>query len=122
MAGAPQPDDVSVLREQLLEERATTVARMTGLIADLEGLIAATTSVSIDDEHDPEGSTIAFERSQLAALLDLGRRHMAELEGALQRLDAGSYGRCESCGRTIAAERLAARPSANTCIGCAGKH
>ena len=66
--------------------------------------------VATDDEHDPEGATIAFERAQLAALLGQAHSHLAELDGALDRLRQGRYGRCERCGRPVGAERLAARP------------
>jgi RNA polymerase-binding transcription factor DksA len=81
--------------------------------------VAASRSSNADDEHDPEGATIAFERQQVAALLDQARRRLADVETALERRAAGSYGICETCGRPIAPERLAARPAARTCIACA---
>ena len=81
--------------------------------------MAASRSSNADDEHDPEGATIAFERQQLAALLDQARRRLADVEAALERRAAGRYGVCENCGRPIAPERLAARPAARTCIDCA---
>ncbi len=81
--------------------------------------MAASRSSNADDEHDPEGATIAFERQQVAALLDQTRRRLADVEAALERRAAGSYGLCETCGRPIAPERLAARPAARTCIDCA---
>jgi DnaK suppressor protein len=75
--------------------------------------------VATDDEHDPEGTTIAFERAQVSALLDRARQRVVELDEALARLDDGSYGRCVGCGRPIAPERLEARPAARACIDCA---
>ena len=81
--------------------------------------MAASRSSNADDEHDPEGATIAFERQQVAALLESARRRLADVEAALARRAAGSYVVCETCGRPIAAERLAARPSTRTCISCA---
>ena len=75
--------------------------------------------VATDDEHDPEGSTIAFERSQTTTFLDDARKHLADLDGALNRLEADDYGRCEHCGNPIAVGRLLARPTARTCINCA---
>ena len=86
---------------------------------DLASLIEASRSSNADDEHDPEGATIAFERAQLSALLDGTRRRVVELDEALQRLDAGTYGVCEVCGEPIPPARLEARPSARTCVGCA---
>jgi RNA polymerase-binding transcription factor DksA len=81
--------------------------------------MAASEDSNADDEHDPEGATIGFERAQLSALLDAARRRLTDAEQALERVVAGGYGRCESCGQPIGDERLAARPSARTCIGCA---
>jgi len=81
--------------------------------------VAAVEATTADDEHDPEGATIAYERQQLAALLEQARRDRRDLELALVRMDEGSYGRCERCGGPIAAERLEARPAVRTCIECA---
>jgi RNA polymerase-binding transcription factor DksA len=83
--------------------------------------VAASADSNADDEHDPEGSTIAFERSQVGALINQARRHLAELDAAEERLRAGSYGCCESCGRPIPAARLEARPVARTCVSCAAR-
>jgi RNA polymerase-binding transcription factor DksA len=82
-------------------------------------IVAAAQASNADDEHDPEGATIAFEREQLTALLDLARRSRAALALALATLDDGSYGACEMCGQAISAGRLDARPEARTCITCA---
>lgn len=86
---------------------------------DFDGMVAAAQDVATDDEHDPEGQTIAFERAQLSALVGQSRRHVDELDRALERLAAGRYGNCERCGRPIADERLAVRPAAARCIICA---
>lgn len=84
-------------------------------------MFAAASDVATDDEHDPEGTTIAFERAQVSALLDRARRRVTELDEALERLDAGRYGVCVGCGGPIAPDRLVARPSARTCIDCANR-
>ena len=82
-------------------------------------MVAASRASNADDEHDPEGATIAFERQQVAALLEQARRRLADVEAAVRAVEAGIYGVCETCGRPIGAERLAARPTARTCIDCA---
>ncbi|SIM61917.1 TraR/DksA family transcriptional regulator [Micromonospora cremea] len=110
----------SSVRAELLRLRDQTQAQVVALDSDLRSLFEASRSSNADDEHDPEGSTIAFERAQLTAVLDATRRRLAELDVALRRVEAGTYGRCERCSRPIPAERLAARPSARTCVGCAG--
>jgi RNA polymerase-binding transcription factor DksA len=81
--------------------------------------VEASELVAVDDEHDPEGATIAFERAQIAALVRDSRVLLSELDVALARVDDGSYGICTRCGSAIAAERLVALPSTATCIGCA---
>jgi DnaK suppressor protein len=104
---------------RLVADRARTAAQVAAVIADFDDIVAAADDVATDDEHDPEGSTIAFERSRVTALADQARRHLAELDLALAAVAAGRYGVCERCGGPISTDRLAARPSATTCIGCA---
>ncbi|MEV0156948.1 TraR/DksA C4-type zinc finger protein [Micromonospora sp. NPDC050686] len=106
-------------RAALLQARVETASQIAALSRDLDGVIDASLDSNADDEHDPEGATIAFERAQVAALLVGARRRLAELDAALERLDAGTYGTCERCGSVIPAERLAVRPFARTCVGCA---
>ena len=113
--------DPSSLEELLTTERTRTLERIEALNHDRDGIIESSTSTGVDDEHDPEGATIAFERSQIESLIDQSRRHLSELDRALRQLEAGAYGICESCGVPIAAERLAARPTASTCITCASR-
>jgi RNA polymerase-binding transcription factor DksA len=108
-------------RKVLQSARDDVEAQIVALTRDLRGVIDASRSSNADDEHDPEGATIAFERAQVTALLAGARQRLADLDDALERLDAGSYGVCEVCGRAIAAERLAVRPSARTCVACASK-
>jgi RNA polymerase-binding transcription factor DksA len=103
----------------LLAERNAVRAQVEALTREFDGVVAASRSSNADDEHDPEGATIAFERQQVAALLEAARRRLADVEVALGRRAAGSYGVCEVCGRPIPAERLAVRPSARTCVACA---
>jgi RNA polymerase-binding transcription factor DksA len=80
---------------------------------------SAVAGSNIDDEHDPEGSTVAFEREQYAAMRAQAQQHLADVDAALARLAAGAYGRCERCGEPIADARLDALPAARRCITCA---
>jgi DnaK suppressor protein len=105
--------------DPLAAERAAALAQIDALTAEFDAVVDASRQSNADDEHDPEGATIAFERQQLAALLDSTRRRLADVEAALARGVAGSYGICEGCGRPIAPGRLDARPAARTCIDCA---
>lgn len=101
---------------RLREERDEVRARLVSLSGDMEALFAASADSNADDEHDPEGQTIAYERSQLAALIQGAQDHLAGIEASLVRLEEGSYGICDVCGQPIPAARLEARPTARTCI------
>lgn len=105
--------------ERLEAERSAARERLASLTGDYDAVVAASRDTNADDEHDPEGATIAFERSQLGALARQARLQIAEIDAAIERVSTGTYGTCEVCGRPIAAGRLAARPVARTCIDCA---
>jgi len=109
-------DAVTARLEQLLADNAEQLRSLERQHAEV---VAASVDSNADDEHDPEGATIAFERQQLAALTSQLLRTRDDLRAALE--DGATYGSCGSCGGSIGAERLAARPSARTCIGCASR-
>jgi len=108
-------------REMLQAERERARERVAALEREFAGLAEAASAGGTDDEHDPEGATLAFERQHAAALLEAARAQIAAVDAALERLAQGRYGVCEVCGQPIGAERLAARPSATTCVRCAGQ-
>src|SRR5690242_9265370 len=109
------------VEQRLRAGAAAARERFDGLTADLHALIAAASGSNLDDEHDPEGATIAFEREQLAALREQARQQLDDIAEALQRLAAGEYGACATCGAPIGAARLAARPFVRECVSCAGR-
>ena len=96
-----------------------TSERLAALTGDYAGIVEASKDSNADDEHDPEGSTIAFERSQVGTLVEDARHQLAEVDAAKARLADGTYGTCEECGGPIGEGRLEARPTARTCIRCA---
>jgi DnaK suppressor protein len=108
-------------RDSLIADRAATLGRLAALEREFSGIVEASGQANADDEHDPEGATIAFERQHVAALLGQARQHLADIDAALRRIDDGSYGVCERCGQPIAPGRLAARPTASTCVSCAAR-
>jgi DnaK suppressor protein len=110
------------LRALLAAQRESVLARISALERDFSGIVSAAETANADDEHDPEGATIAYERQHTSALLAQARDQLADIAAAAGRLDVGSYGRCERCGRQIPAGRLAARPTAATCVSCASRH
>jgi len=119
----------------LLARRGSLALLVSDLEAEAVGLADAT-AAGLDDEHDPEGSTVGFERARVAALLDVARRSLVSVEDALSRAEAvgsGSPGRssgrlpgaripsCSRCGAAIPPERLGALPEASTCVRCAAE-
>jgi RNA polymerase-binding transcription factor DksA len=97
----------------LREEAAAGIAEADERI---RSMTAARADANSDDEHDPEGATIGFEWSQADALRASLRRRLVEVDGALDRLAAGTYGFCTVCGDPIAPARLEARPTTDRCI------
>jgi RNA polymerase-binding transcription factor DksA len=114
----PVDDDPT---EELRRLREATAARMDGLLRERNGIVASAELVGTDDEHDPEGATLAFEREQIAALLRAAGQRLEALDAALSRVESGTYGICVACGGSIPAGRLTARPDTTTCVACAAR-
>ncbi|MCU1482614.1 MAG: DnaK suppressor protein [Subtercola sp.] len=99
-------------------EIAAAAARMAGSLADVR---AARSASDADDEHDPEGPTLSSEWSRISGLTTELAARSAAVDGALDRIAAGTYGTCIRCGWPIAPERLDALPFAELCIVCASE-
>ena len=109
-------DDLVVLYERLKEERA----RLNG---DLEQIRAEMRLVGVRREGSPfgkreEGATETFEFEKGLAVEKRLAVALAEVEHALEKYKAGTYGVCDLCGQPIVSERLEALPQANLCMGC----
>src|SRR3984957_16381572 len=82
-------------------------ARALGYLADLERDFAAIVTSARegaaggDDEHDPEGATVAFERQHVAALISREHEHLSAIDAALRKVDSGIYEICDRCGEPI---------------------
>jgi len=87
--------------------------------AHLGDIRAARADTVADDEHDPEGPTLAAEWSRAEGQRADALEELAELDAAEARLSAGAYGICEGCGRDIPSARLLIRPAARRCVACA---
>lgn len=99
-------------RQRLLEIQQQLMQR----IFDMED-----TMLTMDADRDIERTDRVQEEAAevaLTALDEQGRREMAAIQDALARIDAGTYGICDTCGETISAERLTAMPMARRCISC----
>ncbi len=107
------------VRAALVAERDGQQARIVAMSSEFDAIVSASADANGDDEHDPEGSTVAFERAGVAALVARAQGAVDRVDRALARLDDGTYGWCVRCGGRIAAARLDALPAAETCMGCA---
>jgi len=73
------------------------------------------------DSNFADSSQVTAERGEAEALATTLKETLAEVEHAIEKLDEGTYGVCEDCGKEIPATRLDAMPSSRYCIDCAGK-
>ena len=110
---------VAAIREGITTQRQRAHQRIAALEAQFADIVESSADAVRDDEHDPEGATIAFERAQVASLLAAARAEITALDVAAGRLESETAGRCERCGRPIGVDRLLARPSSTRCIACA---
>jgi DnaK suppressor protein len=115
------PSDDTRRATTLTAARERVVRRSAELQAAFDAIVDASSDANLDDEHDPEGPTVGFERAQVSALLERARSQVAELDAALDRLQRGSYGACEQCGASIPEARLEAQPAARRCVACAAR-
>lgn len=106
-------------REQLAAERARAEARLAHLERQRAEIVQIVQLDVPDDEHDPDGATLAWEREQLAALIEVERQRLGAVDEALERVEQGTYRTCTDCGQQIPSERLEARPFAAHCVACA---
>ena len=112
---------LSALHAHLISDREQTARLIESTEDEMGAYVNARQDTATDDEHDPEGPTLAFERSQASAILGQSVRHLRDIDSALVRMDEGVYGRCTVCNGPIAVGRLQARPQSALCISCAGR-
>ena len=112
-------DQRTQLREGLDADRRATELLVSRLASDIASFQGSRQDTSVDDEHDPEGPTLAFEQSQASAILEQTRVHLSQIDRALERLEAGTFGSCVTCLRPIPEARLEARPYSTQCVACA---
>jgi RNA polymerase-binding transcription factor DksA len=107
------------LRRLLEEERETYVRQAHDLAAEAEALAAEREPGDTQfDEESGEGDTLNVERERDLALSASATQAVEEIDRALGRMDKGTFGICERCGKKIAVARLEALPFAALCIEC----
>ena len=97
-------------RDTLLAERDRVIAELAELEIEAPGQMTYGSQAA--------AASHVFEQQRDLALRDHNKLHLAAVNAALARLDAGTYGRCTSCGNRVAVERLEALPWAALCIDC----
>jgi DnaK suppressor protein len=98
--------------------RSALEAERQRLVGELGEAIVAPGQMTYGSQAAAASQVFAQQRD--LALRDRAMQHLELVEAALARLDAGTYGTCQRCGRPIADERLAALPWAAHCIECQG--
>ena len=102
-----------VLRDQLQEERI----RLREQLANL-----GHGEAELDfDENFADSGQVTAERGEVEALSGQLSETLQDIEDALAKFDAGTYGACEACGQPIPEARLEAMPAARLCISCASQ-
>jgi len=108
--------EVSEIRQQLADEAAELIAEIQRAESDIADRLGDSVSDAGDDQADVGAK--AYEREHELALTYNARELLAQTERALARIDASTYGSCESCGEPIGKARLQAFPRATLCVSC----
>jgi RNA polymerase-binding protein DksA len=109
--------DADQARSLLGQERE----RLQGIKEELDANRDESQSDSLEelssyDQHQADVATETFDREKDLSILDNIEGELADIEHALQRLDDGTYGTCEACGKPIGDERLEAMPATRFCL------
>jgi DnaK suppressor protein len=103
----------------------THASRRVQLTAERERVNGELRALGVDrssyDEGFADSGQVTAERGEVDALLGSLRETLLDIDDALSKLEAGTYGQCESCGDEIADARLEAMPAARLCMACASK-
>ncbi len=110
----------------LTAQRRELEARRNSYLADVDRSTATALELTedggtqdmADEDGFGEGDTLNVERDRLLLVAAEARAKVAEIDAALERVDAGTYGRCEACGNPIPEARLEVVPEATLCVGC----
>jgi YteA family regulatory protein len=108
------------LKERLLEEKERVdeeLKRSENFQLD-QSLAESISELSVYDNHPADIASETFEREKDLALLNMSHEIQAKINEALENIEKGNYGKCESCGRQINMERLEAVPYTTFCVGC----
>ncbi len=113
---------VDVYRQQLLSLRARCNGDVSALAEEaLKKNAQDSTNLSSMPIHMADIGTDAFDHEFTLSLLENEQEVLGEIDAALQRIDAGAFGKCEECQGKIPVDRLRAIPYTRYCVACARK-
>ena len=102
---------------------ATAADQRAVLTAERERVTNELAAMGVDrgsyDDGFADSGQVTAERGEVDALVGSLRDTLSDIEGALAKIDDGTYGLCEQCGGAIGSARLEAMPAARLCIACA---
>jgi RNA polymerase-binding protein DksA len=110
--------DVEAVRERLLEERRRVSDAIDYLHLENAGSMEEEVSETPLDNHLAETASVTLDREIDYTLEENSTQVLRAIDGALERIDDGTYGICVTCGRPISEDRLEAIPWATQCIDC----
>jgi DnaK suppressor protein len=108
--------ELAELRNQLAAEAAALRTDIDRAETDIASRLGDAVGDAGEDQADVGAKT--FEREHELALTHNARELLAQNERAIARIEAGTYGTCESCGQAIGKARLQAFPRATLCVTC----
>ena len=109
-------EELQVAQKRLREEEATVLAELADLGFTADGKV----DIHLDEGFADAAQTTS-ERARVLSLAEGLQQRLEDVQAALGRIDKGTYGKCEACGKDIPAERLEAIPAASLCVACKSK-
>jgi DnaK suppressor protein len=108
--------DTDAARQRLEEERVRLLQMRSDQHESDQSESDSLSELSHMDQHQADVGTETFEREKDLSILENVEAELADIEHALARLNDGTYGTCEACGRPIDEARLEALPATRLCI------
>jgi RNA polymerase-binding transcription factor len=110
--------DRKALKKRLLEERERVSREIAELDADLAKSLEESSGESPYDQHMAEAAAATLDREIDLTLQENARAAVVQIDQALEKLENGSYGHCDKCGKAIGEGRLRIAPFATLCVDC----
>jgi DnaK suppressor protein len=110
--------DLDALKKELIAERERLNTEIAGLDADLSESLEDSSEESPYDQHLAETAAVTLDREIDLTLEENAKARIAQIDRALRKMEGGTFGTCDMCGKPITEERLKVAPFATLCIDC----